>query len=278
MSQAPHFDSEDDLVAYLGDIDRNRDFADDTDEAYGRSYEARQRLQDAVTAMQDNPALITDRTVDALILIALHSPFADISEDPPYHRQNFQQDISLTAVRLLPGLAFAGPKTGERAVNALARIASESRDWDLRRESVGMMHVMGGWDVTAAAANTTLKKLAADNDNPIIRTLARDNLQSVATQWRADAVSVALEAQQQGTADPNDDARQRAYGMLGNMVKSIAELDEPTLRTLSETFSRAAAGDSCERVRKTAELCLQETEERLARPGQTPVHPFPRHQ
>src|SRR5262249_44618200 len=150
-------------------------------------------------------------------------------------------------------------------------------NWDLRREAVGMMHVMGGWNVTAAVANATLKNLAADNDNALIRTTARDYLQSVATEWRADAVPVALEAQQQGTSDPNDEARQRAYSTLGNMVKSIVELDEPTLNSLAETFSRAA-NDKYEGVRRIAALCLHETEERLARPGLTPEQPFPRHQ
>jgi len=273
MSQAPHFESEDDLVAYLGEIDRNRDFAEDTDEAYSRSYLARQRLEGAVGAMQDNPALVTQRSVDALTLIALHSPFADISDDPPYHRQNFQQDISLTAVRELPGIAIAVPAAAEYAVKALATVASESRDWDLRREALGMLYVMGGWDRTSAQAVAALKKQAASNDNPIIRVQARDHIQSIATQWRSDVVSAALEAQQQGTSDPNDEARQRAYGMLGNMVKSIAELDEQALRTLSEAFSRAVTEDSYDGVQKTAELCLQDAEERLARPGMTPVHP-----
>jgi hypothetical protein len=267
------FRSEDDLVACLDDIDRNRDFAGDTDEAYSRSYQARERLHGAVGAMQDNSALVTDRTINSLTLIALHSPFADISDDPPHHRQNFQQDVSLTAVRELPGIAIAVPDATENVIKALATVASDSRDWDLRREALGMLYVMGGWDGTSAPAVAALKKQAASNDNPIIRILARDNIQSIATQWRPDVVPAALEAQQQGTADPNDEARQRAYGMLGNMVKSIAELDEPTLNTLAETFNRAVAADKYEGVRNMATLCLQDTEERLKRAGMTPIHP-----
>lgn len=272
MGMGLRFDSDNDLIAYLGEIDRNRDFEDESEEAYSRSHEARQKLQGAVDAMRVNPELATHRAISAVMMVALHSPFADISDDPPHHRQNYQQDISLTAVRALPGLARAIPVASGHVIKALETVASDSHDWDLRREAVGMLHVMGGWKDLSAMAVAALKKQAVGNDNPIIRTLARDNLQSIATEWRPEVIPTALEAQQQGTADPNDEARQRAYGMLGNMVKSIAELDEPTLNTLAETFSRAAE-DKYQGVREMALLCLQDTEERLKRPGMAPLYP-----
>ena len=237
---------------------------------------ADKRLDEIYDYIQKDPALLTSACLDAFVELALSSPYSDINDpdSPLHHSQTPGQDICLAATRFF--VPFIHMAKREDVVSRLERIASDSLDYDIRREALMSLWVLTNMQddpaENRAIAFSALERQGESNSNHYIRTLARDNLLEAAKQDQ-NFVARAMEAQIKGTEDTSAEARKRAIALLSNRVKSPT-CPEAEVRSLMDIFKKVAATTSLdEGTLSYAKEAHQMAEERLAKG--TATYKFP---
>ncbi|MEZ0259396.1 MAG: hypothetical protein ACAH80_00200 [Alphaproteobacteria bacterium] len=230
-----------DLLADIKDADTIR--ATIGAEEYDAFQPARNKLDGIYDQVKADPALLTDAVLKALTDLAAASPFKDI-HDPGaelHHRQTMSQDVCLTALRLIGRLPYAAPEKSQQLVDALEGLARDNLDFDIRKEAIMDLWMLAGHDRPhKIPAIEALERQGISNDCHYIRTMARDNLLSIAKEDDPAMLQRALAAQIQGAEDPVPEARTRALALLTNRIKS-PECPYEEAESLMHLFEKAAA-------------------------------------
>jgi len=195
----------------------------ETDKDY---FEAEKALSKICDSIYNNWDLLTAPVLDALTDIAMNSPHRDIHEARRSDvRQDSPQDpahqFCLRTLRTFRSLA--SPQNREAVIRQLEKIASESDSFDLRFNAVGQIgglsYMVNDPPQNRAIAFAALERLGDNNSDPLIRTIARDDMLPAAKEDK-NFVARAMAAQIKGTEDEDAEARTRATALLTNRVQS----------------------------------------------------------
>ena len=241
--------------------------------------QARDALEEIREQISNNPALLSNECLDALVEIAMNSPHRDINDEnsPLHHSQTPAQDICLYATRLFTSLAVVSDKRKD-ILDRVEKITADSLDYNVRNEALGVIWVLGIAKGQSPENRTlsvaALERQGMTNSNHYIRTNARDNVLSIATEYES-FTARAMEAQIKGTEDTAAEARARATALLTNRVQSPTCLATEVI-SLLEVFKKVAAKtpSSDNGTHHWAAEGIKKSEERL-KTGQVTEWKFP---